>query len=91
MKNTIEIYQAKDGSSAVEVNFSHESVWLNRLQLAELFKRDVKTIGKHINTIFAEEELSANSVVAFFATTAKDGKRLNAKAVCKKLSLPIFS
>lgn len=50
-----------------------ESVWLNRYQLAQLFDRDVKTIGKHINNVL-KEELVGLSVVAKFATTASDGK-----------------
>ena len=50
-----------------------ETVWLNRAQLAELYGRDIKTIGKHINNA-VKEELERNSVVAKFATTAADGK-----------------
>lgn len=49
-------------------------MWLNRQQLAELFDRDVKTIGKHINNALKEELNCASSVVAKFATTAADGK-----------------
>lgn len=49
-------------------------MWLNRKQLAELFGRDIKTIGKHINNVFNEEELNKGSVVANFATTATDSK-----------------
>ena len=49
-----------------------ETVWLNREQMAKLFDRDIKTIGKHINNALKEE--LDNSVVAKFATTAKDGK-----------------
>lgn len=56
------------------VNLDNDTVWLNRHQLAMLFDRDIKTIGKHINTIFFEGELSKKSVVANFATTAIDGK-----------------
>ena len=56
----------------LEVNFKDETVWLNREQLAKLFDRDIKTIGKHINNALREELDS--SVVAKFATTAKDGK-----------------
>ena len=57
----------------LEVNMKDETVWLNRNQMAELFGRDVKTIGKHINNALSEE-LEESSVVANFATTAKDGK-----------------
>ena len=52
---------------------NEETVWLNRQQLAILFDRDVKTIGKHISNV-VNEELKGLSVVAKFATTASDGK-----------------
>ncbi len=39
----------------LEVNLKDETVWLNREQLAKLFDRDVKTIGKHINNALSEE------------------------------------
>lgn len=74
MNSQIEIYQAGDGQTQIEVTFEQDSVWLNRIQLAELFDRDVKTIGKHINNVFNEGELDKASVVAKFATTAADGK-----------------
>ena len=58
----------------LEVNLKDETVWLNRQQLSELFDRDIKTIGKHINNALKEELLEDNSVVSKFATTASDGK-----------------
>jgi hypothetical protein len=57
----------------LEVLMEDDTVWLNRQQLAELFDRDVKTIGKHVNNAL-NEELNGLSVVAKFATTASDGK-----------------
>ncbi|NQY67290.1 MAG: virulence protein RhuM/Fic/DOC family protein [Flavobacteriales bacterium] len=74
MKNAIEIYQNKDGQNSVQVKIIDNSVWLSRLQLSELFDRDIKTIGKHVNNVFKEGELVKDSVVAKFATTADDGK-----------------
>ena len=49
-----------------------ESVWLNRNQMAELFDRDIKTIGKHISNAL-KEELVNQVVVSKFATTTKHG------------------
>lgn len=74
MENQGEIilYQP-DSEVKLEVRLENETVWLNRLQLAELFNRDVKTVGKHINNAL-REELSNIPVVAKFATTASDGK-----------------
>ncbi|MDD4672216.1 MAG: RhuM family protein [Bacteroidales bacterium] len=57
----------------IEVRVEDENVWLNRHQMALLFNRDVKTIGKHITNAL-KEELRNFSVVAKFATTASDGK-----------------
>ena len=56
----------------LEVNLKDETVWLNREQMSELFDRDIKTIGKHINNAL-KEELKNEVVVAKFATTTKHG------------------
>lgn len=68
------LYQTEDGKTRVEVKVKDESVWLSLNQMAELFQRDKSVISKHIKNVFVENELSANSVVAKYATTASDGK-----------------
>lgn len=73
MKDEIVIYQADELSEHLEVIVENETVWLNRQQIASLFDRDVKTIGKHIANVL-DEELKGFSVVAKIATTASDGK-----------------
>ena len=70
MKNEIIIFE--DQKIKLEVNMKDETVWLNANQMAELFNRDYKTIRKHINNALKEE--LDDSVVAKFATTAKDNK-----------------
>lgn len=69
----IELYRSADGAVTLEVRADDETVWVSRLQLAKLFGRDVKTIGRHINNA-RREELADMAVVAEFATTASDGK-----------------
>ncbi len=69
----IVIYRSADGNTRFEVRLENETVWLQRQQLAELFGRDIKTIGKHINNVL-KEELRDIPVVAKFATTAADGR-----------------
>ena len=69
--NEVVLYQ--DGEVELNVSLENETVWLNRHQLAELFDRDIKTIGKHINNIFKEGELEKDVVVAKFATTTQHG------------------
>jgi len=73
MQNGEIILYQPDSSIRLEVRMEEETVWLNRQQMALLFDRDVKTIGKHVNNAL-KEELNGYSVVANFATTASDGK-----------------
>jgi len=70
----IVLYKSLDNTEfQIEVKVEDETVWLNRHQMALLFNRDIKTIGKHISNAL-KEELHSLSVVANFATTASDGK-----------------
>jgi len=75
LKTLIEIYQSEDGQIQIDVQFEQETVWLNRAQLAYLFDRDIKTIGKHIQNIYADEELEESATVAKFATVRIEGRR----------------
>ena len=73
MKN--ELITFKDGTLElnVPVSWEQETVWLTRSQMAKLFERDVKTIGKHINNALKEE--LDRSTVANFATVQMEGGR----------------
>lgn len=73
-KSDIVIYQTEDGVTQVNVMFSEETVWLSLDQMADLFQRSKSTISRHLKNIFTEGELSRESVVANFATTAADNK-----------------
>lgn len=52
-----EIIQFVKGNLQIDVTVTpdKDTVWLNRNQIATLFDRDVKTIGKHINNALKEE------------------------------------
>ena len=73
-KGEIVMYQLDD-IVKLDVRLENESVWLNRQQIALLFDRDVKTIGKHINNAL-REELKDVSTVANFAIVQNEGGRL---------------
>jgi len=70
--SSIVMYTSEDGLTNLEVKLVNESVWLTRQQMADLFGRDVKTIGKHINNAL-KEELEGEVVVAKFATATRHG------------------
>jgi len=73
-RGEIILYRAPDGSIALDVRLEQETVWLNLNQMAALFGRDKSVISRHLRNIYREGELDRDSVVAFFATTAADGK-----------------
>ncbi|MCR5659397.1 MAG: virulence RhuM family protein [Bacteroidales bacterium] len=68
------LYQP-DNNISLEVRLNEETVWLDRQQLADLFDRDIKTIGKHINNAL-REELKGMSTVAKFAIVQNEGGRM---------------
>ena len=67
--NEIILFETEDRMISLPVMVKNETVWLNRNQLSELFERDIKTIGKHINNALKEDLSGQNTVVAKFATT----------------------
>ena len=83
-KGEIILYQPDDTIS-LEVRIEDETVWLNRQQMAILFGRDVKTIGKHINNALSEE-LRDIPTVAKFATVQKEGKRSITRQITQGLA-----
>ncbi len=70
MKNEIVLFENQNVK--LEVKMKDETVWLSLNQIAKLFNRDKSVISRHIKKAL-EEELD-NSVVAYFATTTRDGK-----------------
>lgn len=68
------IYNTDDGKTTVKLFAQDGSVWMNQLQLSELFDTSVANISTHISNILNEKELSEHSVVKDYLTTAADGK-----------------
>ena len=54
----IVLFETEDKSIALPVSVESDTVWLSANQMAILFGRDEKTIRKHINNVFSEEELT---------------------------------
>ena len=72
-QNELVLFESKDQTISIPVRVKDDTVWLNRNQIAELFGRDVKTIGKHIGNALKEE--LDTSTVAKFATVQTEGTR----------------
>ena len=58
MENQIVIYQTDNGQTSIDVRLESETVWLNTSQMSLLFDRDEKTIRKHVNNVFSDDEVT---------------------------------
>lgn len=56
-RNEIVLFETEDRSLSFLVEINDETVWLSANQMALLFERDEKTIRKHINNVFKENEV----------------------------------
>ena len=72
-ENQIEIYQANDGSTQINVQFEQDTVWLTQAQMAELFGKGRTTITEHIQNVFTEGELLEEVVCRDFRHTTQHG------------------
>jgi len=75
MEQNIIIYNTADGKASVALYAKDGMAWMNQNQLAELFDTSVPNISIHISNILKERELSKESVVKDYLTTASDGKK----------------
>ena len=71
-KNPIIIYQTEDGKVKIETHLEDETVWLNQLQIAELFQKERSVITKHLRNLFKEGELEEKSNVHFLHISGSD-------------------
>ena len=74
-ENEILFFETEDKQVKLPVNVENGSVWVNQNQIAKLFDRDIKTIGKYISTALKEELDNIESTVAEFATVQMEGNR----------------
>ncbi len=73
------IYQTESGRTKIEVRLENETVWLTQNLMTELFQTSKQNVSLHIQNIFSESELSEDSVVKEYLTTATDGKKYHTK------------
>ena len=77
--NEFLLYTTPNGNVKVEILLHEETVWMPQSAIAELFNTTKQNIGQHLKNIFQEAELSEDSVVKDFFTTATDGKSYKTK------------
>ena len=75
MSNQIIIYNTEDGKSKINLKLEDGTVWLNQLQIAELFQTTKQNVSKHIKAILEDGELDEVSTVNYQLTVQKEGNR----------------
>jgi hypothetical protein len=66
----ITIYETQDGKARVEVRFERENIWLTQKMMAQLFDCSIDNVSLHLKNIFTENELTPDSVIEEYSTTA---------------------
>jgi hypothetical protein len=75
------LYVAEDGQTRIDVRVQDENVWLNQLQLADLFQTTKQNISLHIKNLLKEGELDADATVKDYLTVQTEGSRAVTRAV----------
>lgn len=73
MPENLILYTSDDGKSTVSLFERDGSVWLNQLQMEELFATSKQNVSFHIASVLKDRELDINSVVKDYLTTAANG------------------
>jgi hypothetical protein len=75
------LYIADDGQTRIDVRVQDENVWLNQLQLAELFQTTKQNISLHIKNVFKDGELDEAATVKEYLTVQTEGRRAVSRGV----------
>ena len=79
MKDNIVIFEDKNGSIELRADIKKDTIWATQDQISSVFETTKQNIGQHLKSIFSDRELTPNSVVKDFFTTAGDGKKYKVK------------
>lgn len=75
VKNNVIVYQTKSGALELKGDFTHETVWASRMQMAEMFEVNPQAISKHIQNIYKEKELEQEATSSKMELVQKEGNR----------------
>jgi Virulence protein RhuM family len=70
-----------DNLEALKALLQDENVWLNQLQLAELFQTTKQNISLHIKNVFKDGELDEAATVKEYLTVQTEGRRAVSRGV----------
>ena len=84
-------YIASSGgdSENLEILYQDENIWLTQKMMATLYDVTIPAINQHIKTIFNDNELTSDSVIKEYLTTAADGKKYKTKHYSLQLIIAV--
>jgi hypothetical protein len=74
-KSEIVLYQTEDGKNRIAVRLEDDTIWLTQQCMAELLQTTRQSISHHLQSIFAEGELSRDATVKQYSTVQREGGR----------------
>ena len=80
-KNEMVLFEAADGAVAVPVTLEEETVWLTRMQMAELFGVTPQNITLHLKNVYKTGELERESTSKDFLLVQREGTRRISRVV----------
>ncbi len=69
------IYKNEDGNVNVDVILKDETIWITQKGMAELFSVNVPAVSKHLENIFADQELIKEATVSKMEIVRTEGSR----------------
>lgn len=87
--NELILYTSDDGQTRLQLRVESDSIWLNQMEIAQLFQTTKQNVSLHAKNIIKDGELQEVSVVKESLTTASDGKRYRTKIYNLDLILAI--
>ena len=73
--SNIAIYQTPDGETIIDVRLEGDTVWLSRMQIAQLLHTQPQNVSLHIGNIYREKELDETSTRKDFFLVQNEGNR----------------
>lgn len=73
--SNIVIYQTPDGETEIDVRLEGDTVWLSRMQIAQLLQTQPQNVSLHIGNIYREQELDEASTRKDFFLVQTEGNR----------------
>lgn len=63
------------GELELKISVNEETIWLNQVQMSELFETSTDNISLHLKNIYKEKELDEKSTVKDFSVVQQEGNR----------------